>query len=1117
LRTLTKYVLKKSLKPFFMGLGGFIIFVSVEWLYQISDYIIRNRVDISKLLLFVVYNLPYFTVLGIPVGVLFAIFWVISEMSTNREITAVLVHGISSKRLVTPFVVFSVVLSIFAWLLNDYVVPNANYKSSQVLNQYILQSPETVVKTNMLVELEKDVYFYVKQYDKQKGELYDVVLFKNEENNEQILTAEKVLKKKDGWYLLNGNMYVVDLDSGFLNLDMQFKTMKLDVASEIEQMLRAYKTTRDKTSKEIREQLETYKKLGINTASLTVELHQRYANALGSLVIVLLGLPLSLLFGFASRSWSVILTFIIVVLYQGSGAWLSGMGKEGLLDPVLATWLPNIVFSLVGFIMYILLDTPIAYRVREVLSRILSFALIVTILIFISNSSLFAADIKIKANEAFISETYLKLRENVTFLWDNYKLECEEATATIESGSIKSITAGGNVTLLDGERKYVAKSLTYEFENKRFFVLNVKTVYNYDYKGKKVPIYLSGSAIELNTEDSGTSKPSEIVISNSQLTTCNLDTPHYVIVSDHVYVLENKYIIAKNSFLVILGVPVFPYPVFITGLEGASPYSFTMVFSKSLNVVHSFSFAINDWNVKLSLGTDSTTFEALDSKNKNQKFIYDSKNDRFEFSLYPLTYRYNKNTIYYKYDGLLYLEGNYTNDSNYYQKLGLAIQDPKSFAYFSPYIMYDGRLSDTIIYLSGGLKNFVFDFFNGNILTGNADSTFKLQTDGYVNSIEKSWSPTYQTRYNFNLSNNNLKYNLLFSGNVTNNAENRLFNYVYQLPFSWKYDLFSTTFNYTFNIKGVSNITPSSSSSSVGMTDKYVLETNYNVGPFKISGIWEQVYSFLDEPESSSKNSLKLTANINSSNLTLNLVRGFDFLTGKTLQDVYNLKYTNQVGNINFTGSLSTTYDNTQKKLGAENVLFNIGLKDVNTNYTLQFTILPGNPVLTYIHTLKYSNLSTTIYQENDFIKRALISGSFDMFDYSAKVSANYSVASKVAEPNWSLSYTMERKDEKYAFSYNTDNRKTYILEASSKVIDPNILLKVRYNPSNSTFESISLTLDKSLHCWHLLFGLDLSQKQTTNIFDFIDKVTVKFYLTDIQDIYFFFDPKAGQFQFSGM
>jgi len=180
-----------------MGLAGFIVFVSVEWLYQISDYIIRNRVGFSKLLVFIAYNIPYFAVLGIPVGVLFAIFWVISDLYSNREITALLVHGVSSKKLVTPFFILAVVLSTLSLFLADYVVPKANYKSSQILNQYILQSPESVVKTNMLVELEKDLYFYVKEYRiNQRENCTNVVLFRNEDSNEQIVTSSKVEKRK---------------------------------------------------------------------------------------------------------------------------------------------------------------------------------------------------------------------------------------------------------------------------------------------------------------------------------------------------------------------------------------------------------------------------------------------------------------------------------------------------------------------------------------------------------------------------------------------------------------------------------------------------------------------------------------------------------------------------------------------------------------------------------------------------------------------------------------------------------------------------------------------------------------------------------------------------------
>ncbi|WP_072758686.1 YjgP/YjgQ family permease [Fervidobacterium gondwanense] len=1110
MKTLTKYVLKQSLKPFFMGLGGFIVFVSVEWLYQISDYIIRNRVDISKLFLFVLYNLPYFTVLGIPVGVLFAIFWVISEMYTNREITAILVHGISSKRLVTPFVILSIILGFFAWLMNDYVVPNANYKSSQVLNQYILQSPETVVKTNMLVELEKDVYFYVKEYNKQAGELSDVVLFRNEEGNEQILTSKKVIKKSDGWYLLDGNMYIVELESGFLKLDMQFKEMKLDVAGEIEQMLRAYKTTRDKTSKELREQLETYKKLGINTASLVVELHQRYANALGSLVIVLIGLPLSLLFGFTSRSWSVILTFLIVVLYQGSGAWLSGMGKEGLLDPVLATWLPNIFFSIVGFFMYILMDTPFAYKVREILNRLFIILAIMTVFGMVLGSTGFAGDVKIKAQSFTISESHAFIEGKIVIEWDRYRIECDEATATLLDGKVKSILAAGNINFFDGDRKYVAKYLNYEFETERGIILNARTVYNYDYKGKKVPIYLSGTSIELQE---ATESKNEVIIEDPQLTTCNLEEPHYVILSDEVYVLENKYIIAKNSFLIVLGVPIFPYPVFLTKLEGTAPYSFSVVFGNTLAVTQTFSFSANNWNNTLSLTTDSITFTAENSKNKSEKITYDSKNDRFEFSIMPITYRYSKGSVYYKLDGIVFLEGNFINASNYYHKLGLNLQSQN--VYFKPYLMYDGKTTDSIIYLNGGVKSLDLSILNDNKFLLNLDSVVRLQTDGYLTSLDKPWSNYYQTRYSLNVNNNLIRYSLNLGGDIRNNGENRTLNYTYQLPWNSRIDQLSIDFLYKFNIKWVSNIT-TSKNESFGLSDNYTLSSSYNVGPFRVTGSWEQTYAFLDEPTSTNRNLVRLSTSINSKNISTSLIRSFDFVTGKQLPDNYTINYSQDFGPMNINGSITGTYDNVNKKLGNENISISTTFKDFQTSYTLQYTITPGKPVSNFVHNFKYSNLTTTLYQENDFVKRAIVSGSFALLDYSAKLSANYSVQSRESQPNYSFTLSLEKKDEKYILSYNTDNTKKYVFETQLKTLDPNISLKLRYNPEENKIESGNVVLDKSLHCWRLSFGIDFSYKSTSSVFDYVDKVTFKFYLTDIPDIFFFLNPKEGQFQFSG-
>jgi len=53
MKRLIKYISKEFFGPFLMGIFGFVIFVSVELLYQLSDKIVRNKVGFDKLLLLI--------------------------------------------------------------------------------------------------------------------------------------------------------------------------------------------------------------------------------------------------------------------------------------------------------------------------------------------------------------------------------------------------------------------------------------------------------------------------------------------------------------------------------------------------------------------------------------------------------------------------------------------------------------------------------------------------------------------------------------------------------------------------------------------------------------------------------------------------------------------------------------------------------------------------------------------------------------------------------------------------------------------------------------------------------------------------------------------------------
>jgi len=256
-------------------------------------------------------------------------------------------------------------------------------------------------------------------------------------------------------------------------------------------------------------------------------------------------------------------------------------------------------------------------------------------------------------------------------------------------------------------------------------------------------------------------------------------------------------------------------------------------------------------------GTDNITFQANDNITKLNKVSYDLKADRFEFTLFPLTYRYSNKTVYYKYDGMVYLEGNYLSDSNYYQRIGLSLQDEKAQLYFKPYIMYDARLTDTIIHINGGVKNVSFVILDANILSLSFDNNLNLRTDGYLASLQRDWMPTYRGTYNLNIANNVIKYTLNLSGVLSESDQNTTFLYTYQFPWTFKWDSFTTNFNYTFNIKAVSNIS-ATKTESLGMFDRYLLDLSYSIGPFRLTGSWEQSFAFLDEPKTTNKNILNL-------------------------------------------------------------------------------------------------------------------------------------------------------------------------------------------------------------------------------------------------------------------
>ncbi|WP_041082655.1 YjgP/YjgQ family permease [Thermotoga profunda] len=1092
---LTKYISKLSMSPILIGLAGFVIFVSVEVLYQLSDLIVRHRVSVIVLLRVLYYYLPYFIALGIPVGVLLAIFWVLSQLSTDHELMALQVHGISLKVLIVPFLAISIVLSFLTFWLSDRVVPDYNQRANEALSKYVYKRPEVFISENILTKIDESQYFYVKKYDRQNGILENVVLFRNEPSEEEIITAQKVLKESEKWYMYDGRLYRVDKE-GMLRFDVKFNKVELDLKQDLESIMRVGKTPKDMKSEELRDRIATFKKLGIDPSPWIVELHNRYSVSLGPMIIVLVGIPLSLMFNLKSKSWGVILTFVIIVLYQGSGAWLGAMGKERLIDPVLSAWLPNILFGITGTVLFILLDTPISYRLREKFSKLFIIMLLLTFA-----NTVHGEVLTVNASSVTYDATSVIFSGNIAATFQDSRIECQKLTVFLsKSGDAQKIIAEESVSYAKKDTTIKCQQFTYTFSDEHSLMANIRgrTIYTDEEKNKHT-VYFSGKNLE--------GKNDESLIEKGYLTTCELDRPHYRMQALKVEIKENEYLAAYDAVIFILEIPTVYLPVYFVSLkEGPQPFAVKLGYSKSdgFSFESSYNVSFKDGSVGAKIGWQ----ESSDTPGKYAQFDLTK-----EWSIFKLQSSYyvrqppQEQDFVYEFDSSLYinepistkLRAFFKNDRSYFEYQLLPIkelsiqlsrlQNSSGVTWVLPYI-YLKKITlpsdlftftinslyhrSTVQYTEGSLFDHLEEFdMTGRFSTAlsvKLPSVFKnLQVDfsGYYDLID--FEPTERTYFllDSKLPFKTIRANFGFLGWTVDNSlltgiwmgvDNEQLGYRFAQLFDTKltfkpFDFLSLSAGYSRTGVITNNVYSGFSNDSEVSEITFLGKLNVPTTLFEVSTAYDLLTSTWDD---------------------LNLKTSTAF---KIWQIGFSI-YTNTIYQIEEGQFYKTDFD----------IDLSYGSLRHVTEFTYYYNKEDAIDMITNTLTVKGTNF---LFMNNPNVKIIYkLDTHFDLLSIEAKGSFY------VDKAKHEFSGYYIKGSSRLRFSYNLSG------------FDPAIGFYISMNTQTFAINDLQFTLEKDLHCWGLVFESQFSIDPTFSI----EKLAFKFYIKEFPKKTFTVDPVTGAF-----
>ena len=122
-RLLDRYVWKELVPPFAIGVGVFTFFLIIDRIYQLTSLVITKNVPFQLVLSLLVFLLPAFLSLTLPMALLVAVLLVGGRLAGDLEVAALKAAGVSPLRLFRPFVVAALLVTVLIGWLTLVVVP----------------------------------------------------------------------------------------------------------------------------------------------------------------------------------------------------------------------------------------------------------------------------------------------------------------------------------------------------------------------------------------------------------------------------------------------------------------------------------------------------------------------------------------------------------------------------------------------------------------------------------------------------------------------------------------------------------------------------------------------------------------------------------------------------------------------------------------------------------------------------------------------------------------------------------------------------------------------------------------------------------------------------------
>ena len=354
LKRLDIYVIGKFLGTYFFSI---ILILSIAVVFdvteKIDDFYEHNATFQAIVFDYYLSFLPYYAYLFTPLFTFISVIFFTSKMANDTEIVAILASGVSFNRLMRPYLIASLVITVFAFLLGAFVIPNSTEKLISFEKKYIEPEKTSNNARNVQMEVEKGVVVYMERFEIRENTGYRFSLEKFEDKTLiSRLTAETAKwDSLNNWKLTN---YVQRDFKGMREKLTRGTTRDVTIPVLPRELFITAKEAPQLSLTELRTYIRKQKQRGVgNIQAFEDEYYRRFSTAISVLVMTLIGVSLSSRKVRGGMGINLGIGLALSGLYVIFTTMSTTFAVNGIMPTLLAVWIPNITFFTIAVFLYI--------------------------------------------------------------------------------------------------------------------------------------------------------------------------------------------------------------------------------------------------------------------------------------------------------------------------------------------------------------------------------------------------------------------------------------------------------------------------------------------------------------------------------------------------------------------------------------------------------------------------------------------------------------------------------------------------------------------------------------------------------------------------------------------